>query len=308
MSIFMGALGGAGEALGNIGSTLMKDELAREGRVQESNLALERAKALELFKMEVGNRERTAQVQRVDAAAGRIADAKVGEKRAEIERGIVDRAGWTPEQQAAVDQSLAADRQATMGDMKTRTQAAIQTGDIAPKDAAQIDRDDRRIDATEKATEQRERASVRREETREYIALLREETAQRRIELLMKQIAAKGSGGGKDGTKEALSFLDGARKELASDAQNLRQLYQSQIKDKSRGEVARIEAEFQPKFADIERKRAQIEEDYNAVRERVGLPARTKTETPAPSPAPKPGAAPASNKPAGRPPLDSFLK
>jgi hypothetical protein len=48
--IFMGAMGGAGEALGNVGSTLLKDSLASDARVQESNLALERAKTLETFK------------------------------------------------------------------------------------------------------------------------------------------------------------------------------------------------------------------------------------------------------------------
>lgn len=66
MSIFMGALGGAGEALANVGGTLLKAEIDRDaraeeraGRVQErsheSDLALQRAKTLEEFKASLAN-------------------------------------------------------------------------------------------------------------------------------------------------------------------------------------------------------------------------------------------------------------
>jgi hypothetical protein len=304
--IFMGALGGAGEALGGIGATMFKAEIDKDARAQESNLALERAKALEQFKMELGNRERTAQTERIDAAAGKIADTKVGERRAEVERGIVDRAGWTPEQQAAVDQSMAADRQALMGDMKTRTQAAVQTGDIAPKDAATILQKDEALLYKTLWEQQKEEGRNARADARLQAQM---ESSDKRLAYLFAALEKRGAGG-QSGAKEALSFLEGARKEIQSEAQNLRALYQAQIKDASKSERAKIDAEFNPKFADIERKRSEIEEDYNSVRERVGLPARQKRNppAPAPTPAPAPGGAPPAPKPASRPPLNSFLK
>jgi len=311
MSIILGALGGAGEALQNVGSTMFKAEIDREtaaqARTHESDLTLQRAKALEQFKMELGNQERAAQTQRIDTAAGKIADEKVGEKRRTIEGGIVDRASWTPEQQAAVDQSLALDRQAAVADPKNRTEAAIRTGDIAPKDAASIlHKDDALL---YKHLWEREREEGRNARADARIAA-QMEASDKRLGYLFSALEKRGAGG-QSGTKEALSFLEGARKEIQSEAQNLRQLYQAQIKDKSKGEVARIDAEYAPKFAEVDRKRREIEEDYNQVRTRVGLPARTgATPSPAPSPAPTPKPGAAAPKPAAdkRPPLSSFQK
>lgn len=46
MSIFMGALGGLGEAAQNLGSTMMKSELDKESKQFESDLAVQREKTL----------------------------------------------------------------------------------------------------------------------------------------------------------------------------------------------------------------------------------------------------------------------
>lgn len=83
--------------------------------------------------------QRTAQVSRIDAEAGKIAEKAIQGKRGLINSGITDASSWTPEQQAAVDQSLTIDRGRVSADPKTRTQAAIVTGDISPKDAASMD-------------------------------------------------------------------------------------------------------------------------------------------------------------------------
>lgn len=85
------------------------------------------------------DQQRTAQVDRVDAAAGKIAETAVEGKRGLINSRIEDKSSWTPEQQAAVDQSLGLDKAKVAADPKTRTQAAINTGDISPKDAATMD-------------------------------------------------------------------------------------------------------------------------------------------------------------------------
>jgi hypothetical protein len=50
MGIVLGALGGMGSAMQDVGSTMFKDELKKEGEIRESGLALQRAKTLEEFK------------------------------------------------------------------------------------------------------------------------------------------------------------------------------------------------------------------------------------------------------------------
>lgn len=85
------------------------------------------------------DQERTKQVARIDSAAGEIAEKAVEGKRGLINSRIEDKSSWTPEQQAAVDQSLNIDKTKVATDPKTRTQAAIATGDISPKDAATLD-------------------------------------------------------------------------------------------------------------------------------------------------------------------------
>jgi hypothetical protein len=150
MGIVLGALGGMGDAMQRIGATNQKallDEEADTRREQAgmrqqqlvADLALEREKTMALFKQNLGNQERTAQTGRIDAAAGKIADEAVSAKRGIVQGGIVDKESWTPEQQATVDQSLEIDRKKVAEDPKTRTKAAITTGDISPKDAAVLD-------------------------------------------------------------------------------------------------------------------------------------------------------------------------
>lgn len=85
------------------------------------------------------NKQRTDQTTRIDAAAGDIAEKAVEGKRGLINSRIGDKSTWTGEQQAAVDQSLEIDRDKVKSDPKTRTEAAIATGDISPKDAAAMD-------------------------------------------------------------------------------------------------------------------------------------------------------------------------
>ena len=108
--IIMGALGGMGEQAANVGSTLLKSELGRETRAadrqQDSDLTLQRAKALEEYKAAAIDRDRTAQVDRIDTAAGRLAEGEVAKKRGIIESNIADPTAWTPEQQAAVMTTL----------------------------------------------------------------------------------------------------------------------------------------------------------------------------------------------------------
>lgn len=87
----------------------------------------------------LADKQRTDQVARIDAAAGGIAEKAIEPKRGLINSNIADPSAWTPEQQAAVDQSLGIDKSKVAADPQTRTRAAIATGDILPKDAATMD-------------------------------------------------------------------------------------------------------------------------------------------------------------------------
>lgn len=306
MGIILGALGGMGQEMAKIGAANQKALMDEEADTRKANLssglALEREKALILFKQNLGAQERADQVKRVDTAAGKIAEDAVTEKRGIVTAGIADKEAWTPEQQAAVDQSLELDKKKIAADPETRIQAAIGTGDIAPKDAATINRDERRLDATEKATAARERQADQRDATQRYIAELRDKQQGARLEALIAK-----TGKDKDGVKEALSVIDGARKDLANEATNLKSLYATELKDKSRSEQARIASEYKAKFDSIDEQRRQLDADYDSLRGKVGLPPRQPLRaTPAVPPAAAP--APAGKPSAARPPLSSFLK
>lgn len=263
-------------------SALMDQQSALETARQERLIEVQELVAARADKRKAAAAEeaRGSMVKRIGDRQGELADAEVGAKRGTIMGRMGDASTWTAEQQAAVDQSLALDRKGLMDDPKLRTKAAIATGDIDPKDAANIERDERRIDASERATEQRDRAAAMRDETQRYIAELRHEDSMRRMEMLAKRF-----GSDRSGTKEALAFIEGTRKELATEASELRRLYQAEIKDKLPKQQAQIKAEYDPKFAEVEKKRTQIEQDYAALRERVGLPARSESPAPAPKPA-----------------------
>jgi hypothetical protein len=260
-------------------------EVLQSFKLQDEARAESRTIAGEKRKVDMADTERTKQTQRIDAKAGELAEGAVSAKRGLVQSGIADPNAWTPEQQAVVDQSLALDKGKIAADPETRISAAISTGDIDPTKAATIHRDDRRLDASEKATAAKERQAEMRDATQRYIADLRHADSQKRLDVLIAK-----TGAGKDGVREALSFVDGVRKELTSESQNLRQLMQAELKDELDPDVRkRVQEEYKPKFADIERKRAQIDQDYNALRGRVGLPERaaepTKPEQPKALPA-----------------------
>lgn len=289
-------------------------EMFAKGALMDQQSELETQKALRLAEFqeqmaargdrrklalaeESAERSRTGQVARIDAKAGELADSAVGEKRGLIDAGIADRSLWTAEQQATVDQSLANDRKALVNDPATKTRAAMATGDISPKDAAAIERDERRLDATDKATSARERAAEMRDATQRYIADLRHEDSQKRLDVLISKIGAKDA---KDRPTEAIKFIDGLRKELADDARDTRTLLKEELaSDKYMDDDKKqaIRDKYEPKLADIDRKRTQLEKDFNSLRERVGLPAIAAEPTPTAAP-----------KPANRPPLSSFQK
>lgn len=160
-------------------------------------------------------------------------------------------------------------------------------------------REERKLDAIEAKNEAAAKArdasetrksedAKRKDATDRYIADLRSKDTNKRLDALIQA-----QGNGKDGTKEAMSFIDNARKELANDAATLKSMYATDIKDATNPKQRdKLKAEYEPKFAAIEEKRRVLEADFDSLRSKVGLPAREAK--PAPTPAPKPGAAPAN--------------
>lgn len=144
MGILMGALGGAGAAMEDYFGNRQKADLQRENSIAVDNnrgdIELKREQAMTLFRNQLAtstaDKQRIDQTSRIDAAAGSIAEPGIEQKRQGILSGITDKESWTKEQQAAVDQSLAMDKQKAIQDPKTRMQAAISTSDIDPKSAA----------------------------------------------------------------------------------------------------------------------------------------------------------------------------
>jgi len=210
-------------------------------------------------------------VGRIDAAASDLAEPQIQAKRGLISSGIADPSSWTPEQQSAVDQSLALDKKGLIGDPATRRQAAISTGDISPKDAATMADSERRLDSADARTTANEKIAAMRDATARYKADLKEgadirrdETANKRLEALVK---------GTGGTKEALSFVDGARKDIASEASQIKGLYQAELMGVFSAEKrAVIEAKYRPQFDAIEAKRRQLDSDFDSLRSRIDLP------------------------------------
>ena len=333
MSIILGALGGAGEQLANVGQAMFKDSLARETHAINSGVDLQRQQTLEAYKETLKNAPLDRLGQRARALAGEevpvesapvaqlsgnipLADGEMGPKGRGFTGAVADARRDVmalpdgPDKTAAMkrlDAQVASDQKAAdsiiVGARRKRTgdeavQAALdearKNGDLPAVAAYERElgkpaRDERRIDLTEKKGDQAARAAelkdtrdrelaAQRDATQRYIAELRDETANRRREALVAKM-----GGGANGTKEALSFIDGARKELANDAATLKSMYAADIRELSPPQRAKVKAEYEPKFAAIEAKRNQSEADFKALREKVGLPSAS---APAPSPAP----------------------
>jgi hypothetical protein len=156
MGIVLGALGGLGSAMQDMGLNQQKAFLEQDNQVNASNLALQREQALEVFKTNLqtttANQQREAQTSRINNAASGIVTGQLADKYASSDAAVAAaqggaspdvsaaegndnvQAALTPEQQAVIDQSKTADKTAMMADPNTRVQAAIQTGDIPLKD------------------------------------------------------------------------------------------------------------------------------------------------------------------------------
>lgn len=267
--IIAGALGGAGDAMVKFGLQQQNDANAMDLENLRSQNDVNRAKAIEQAKIDFANQERTNMVSRVDAAAAPIvAQAKTSK----LNTFYGDGSDLKPEDISDEEMNSQPAQLSDAEQTKARTQAAIKTGDISPKEAAILSGKDAAAE-TQMTIAQLRMDAINARTQAQY------ETAMAKVEAMLAKNGSKAQT-----NKEALSFIDGLRKDVASEAANLKALYTAEIKDKPRAKVAEIEAAYKPKFAALEKRRAQIQQDFNSIRERVGLPAVSDEEESAPQP------------------------
>jgi hypothetical protein len=311
MSLVMGALGGAGKAAGEFADSNIKLLGEEEIMRQRADLDTQKQQFLQDAKLasekKYSDLARTEQTQRIDEAAKPFVQQAIDTKYAGAQPA--DPSTWTPEQQAAVDESKQLDQQAFLRDPNVRTKAAMTTGDIAPKDvlAASTKEEIANITATARQAVQ----EAKNESWREKIEYLTKKASEDNNTRLL--IAAM-KGGGKDGSdtakiKTAQVYLDTVNAERSKGGQ-----------EPITFEEAFSIANYAPKASQEDSVRARvattlINNDPKLLKDPVALQkAVTATldaikgdgsaPAPKPIPTPKPGAAPSPT----RPPLGSFWK
>lgn len=312
MGIVSGMFGGAGAALQDIGATRMKADLLRENESAlldkkagidakaadtRGRVELQRQMALEQFKSTLAERTRTDQLGRIDKAAAPIIGGIVTRK---ANKFYAEQGGPSDHTiDDLSDEEKAEFRPTDMEAIDARIQAGVTTGDVDPiKAKGALQKDDSALykvqleQLKEEGRDRRSEDAIRRAEiaaeSRERIAAAGNASRERSAEIRVAAMV-KAAGGGSSGNKETLSFIDGQRKDIASEAQDLRARYQAELRDASSKRRAEIEATYAPKFAELESRRTQIQADFDSLREKVGLP---KAAAPAAAPAPNPAAPP----------------
>jgi hypothetical protein len=243
--IILGALGGAGQEAAKFGGRMQQGAIDADLENLRSENLQNRTIALEKARISMNNQEREAGVARVNQAqTGLVNQAKA----AKLNQFYGEGSNLRPED---ISDEEMASPQAQLSGAETadaRTKAAISTGDISPKDAAALGQKDAKTQA--------------------------------QLELGMAKLEAainKANGGNKDQTnKEMLSLLDGMRKDIASESADVKNSMKAEINGLGKfaepDEVKKITDAYAPKLEAMNKRRKQIQKDFNVVRERIGLP------------------------------------
>lgn len=289
MGVLAGFIGGTARAAGQIADQRIARYTAEEMQRQRDLMDQEREKRIEEAQIARENRviaqqekDRTDRVSRIDAEAGRIADAQIAKQKGLIfEKEPLP--GLTPDRLDAMDKEFASKRDALRNDNETKFQASINTGDTSQKDAQVLLDSKRRIDNAEKSQENAVKNAEMRDATERYKAQLKEEadkrrdeTANKRIEMLFRSTQSKDKGN----EKELLQFLGETRKSLQSEAGRLTDLMNSEIAaNKLDPEaVKKIQADYKPKLDQLEIQQKNLTKDFNYARQKIGLPAAEDTK------------------------------
>ena len=294
MGIILGALAGAGDYIA-------KSETQNQKRMDDMDLEKHRSD-LEMRKLKMLDslRERSAIAteQRAEEPLKRFGTALAANQQGEVPVTAAPVSGATGQVAAGAEVAstgiIGQTRKITSDEALNKTLGETMASDPVAlaayeKNIGKSARDDRRIDVTQardeargiasaKESDRKALAAERSDATQRYLGELRAETseknAQARLEALVKNI-----GGGTGGTKEALAFLNETRKELANNAADLNKYYTADTKELGGTKLAAVKAEYKPKQEALDAKRKQVEADFVALREKIGLPPIKGSET-----------------------------
>ena len=138
------AVAGAGEGLGQgiaaTGFEAMKQAMEQNRQARLAEFQSELRMKEDRSRLDLADQERTARVNRIDAAKRDLVQGDIQRKYADSDAAVADaEAGRTdfplsPEQRAVIEQAKANDAQAMTDDPNNFVRAGMRTGDIAPKD------------------------------------------------------------------------------------------------------------------------------------------------------------------------------
>lgn len=276
MGIIMGALGGAGDYLAGAMQQRVKTLDQMDLETHRSELETQKAKALADYSAVLQDNARQASANRIDTARTGIIGKAIDSQYA----GAVpaDASTWTPEQQAAVDQSKGIDTAKMQNDPEITAKAAISTGDLSVKESIALAREDNRNARDDKRVDAMAAETARKAKHDEEWAKAQErkdETYRHRIDSML---AAKLGSGEK--SEKVMSYMEGKRKEINSDSSDLKAQFNADMKNAEFDppeKKAQIKAQYAPKFQAIEESRRQLDADFDSLREKFGLPP-TKTK------------------------------
>jgi hypothetical protein len=305
--IILGALGGAGAAAQEAGSTMMKSDLDTERQLavqkQGSDLELQRQEALEDFKTAHANVQRQAMVARIKGAAENIADTQMAPLQATEQAGIVNRETWTPEQQAAMDQSNTLTRTGIVNKALKNGDAAIQTGDISPTEAAKLanssEINQMKLDSLLQRAEDRN-------QTMKEVADVRAEAMRYGYELRL-QAAQERKMNGKVDTATSRMLITSEDANIRAATSQLNML-NTQLSSMSPTQGGKPNPAYQTLASQMDSLRTDISESKARKIDLFKSLGIVSDSPAAPSPAPAVPTPGAPAAPASRPPLGAFLK
>lgn len=187
MGGFLAALAAAGDA----GVQSMNQNIVQQNTLDlnrdQSDLALEKAKAIATFtndlQVNTANTQRQQMTERIGTAKNAIISGAIAQKYGQSDAAVADAnagntdAPLTADQKAAITQSKGADAAALDNDPDTYTQAAMKTGDLDPKTIASVNQRDQaaqmRLQAAQDRMATLQAMNFQTNETRSEIAQLR---------------------------------------------------------------------------------------------------------------------------------------
>jgi len=286
--IILGALGGLGQGMSNVGAQMQKSSDEQELENIRSENAYNKAIALQRneiqMKSDAEDAARKKMVSDIDAAKTGIINQRLNDQFGNAKPA--DPSTWTPEQQAVVDQAKAARKTELQNDDSVDTDAAWKSGYLKPSEYATINRGDR--SAQQAATRDAQRFEIELGNLK--LQGLRAEQQDRKIDALIdhwnrgdsvkeEKADAAGSGTGGAAGEKLHSLLTSVNKTM-----------DSLIENKPRSKDPEVLANWQSQFDDAQAVRARVLKRINATIDSDDKPIRPANPA-TPSSATKPAGA-----------------